>query len=1287
MTETDDVELIKSMDIDYYYPNPSDPEFQSKIYKKREFYYHKTPERPLLEDYNDIKEFRDNICARNFSLHEHQSLLANFINPDTPYKGLLVFHGMGSGKCLHGDTIVYINYTPYRIKDIWTSYRTDISTDKDGGEWSVPNKELKTLSYNHYTKLWEEKSVVHLYREKVNTFMKQIVLENGNSVTATIIHRFFVRNHNRETYWTNNINVGDNVGCFIKGSISWFKVVSVAYIKHDEYVYDLEIQDNHNYIGNGIMCHNTCVGISIAEKFVPMVQKYETKIFILGSNSLILNNWKEHLLTCTGNTYTGFVESVDKETAEKNKKQAINKALQHYTFMTYKSFQRRVIGERIVEKRVDGKAVYRKTEEGEFERDVSVDRIYNLNNTIIIVDEAHNLTNNNRGEALKYIIKNSTNLRVVLLTGTPMKNKISDIVELLNFIRPLDSQFEADKAFTNLNERVHEIDIAEGGIEYIKNMARGYVSHVRGADPLTFAQRNDMGEIPEGLQFTKVIKCYMLPFQHNIYDIEERDSKEDPLGRKSLSVANFVFPGLSHDKKTIIGYHSNHGFNTIRDQIKNYENLLNEKISMLLFGNPNEKKLIQISKNGKSISGKILELPYLKYFSTKFYRTLKNLNKLYYDGKNGPGTAFIYSHMVVVGIHLFAEVLLQNGYLEYQDNYSDYQIEPNTKCYFCGRRYADHISVESKEVINKKSIIEELYDSPQDKPNEFEIPAHTFRPATFIVVTGKQADENIEDSSDEKMTIIHNVFNKTENHTGKYIKFILGSSVMNEGISLKNVKEVHILDAYYNLGRIDQVIGRAIRYCSHYHLMTKDNMYPKVNVYRYVVAVKNKMSMEEDIYMRAEYKYLAVKKVERALKEVAIDCPLNVHANMFAEEIEKHKHCGEPGHEPCPDYCDYTKCHYKCEDFKLNAEYYDPNRLIYKKIPVNMLDYTTFTQKLARDEIENIKDKIKEMYLFKYIYTLDEIMSYTKNSYVDEKRDMFDEFFVFKALDELIPLTENDFNNFNDVLIDKYNRPGYLIYRKKYYIFQPFDQPETVPMYYRTTIEKRIPTRITLYDYFKSKNLKFTETKGETFVDEKPYYDFESVMNYYDSREEYDYVGFIDKELSRRKNKRVEDLEDVFKLREKRPKILDKKRGTGITTLSGSVCFSSRSRKYLEKVVKKLDITIDKNMTRLEICNKIRDRLLELEKYSTGKNKFTYIMIPANHPDYPFPYNLEDRVEWIKNDIFDQIGKVDINVVKGGKKHVTYTMTVKGKDLEEYEELFKKYKATKTKDGYEIIVS
>ena len=56
-------------------------------------------------DYKVIEDYRYNACGRPFALHEHQELLSNIINPDTPYKGVLVFHGLGTGKTCVGIAI------------------------------------------------------------------------------------------------------------------------------------------------------------------------------------------------------------------------------------------------------------------------------------------------------------------------------------------------------------------------------------------------------------------------------------------------------------------------------------------------------------------------------------------------------------------------------------------------------------------------------------------------------------------------------------------------------------------------------------------------------------------------------------------------------------------------------------------------------------------------------------------------------------------------------------------------------------------------------------------------------------------------------------------------------------------------------------------------------------------------------------------------------------------------------------------------------------------------------
>ena len=924
-SSSDKNHIEKLMEKDYTYPEVTNKNLQEKIYKKREFYYNKIPDRPDFKTYNDMKDYRENSCAGPKGLLPQQAFTGNLINPETPYKGLLCFWGTGVGK--------------------------------------------------------------------------------------------------------------------------------------------------------------TCSAIAIAEKFKPIVQKYGTKIHVLLSGPLQKDNWRDELLKCTGETYmkqedeTIYMNEADKQKA---KKIALNAAMQYYRFMSYSSFYKKVLGEKIktgnVEEKEPGKsrkAKYRKTDEGDFERDIAIDRIYNLNNTLIIIDEAHNLTGNDRGAALLKIIKNSYNLKVVLLTATPMKNLADDVVELINFLRPPNQPMIRDKIFSS--HKNHEMSIKEGGIEYFKKMTSGYVSYLRGADPLTFAKRIDKGIIPPGLLFTKVTRCTMLPFQRKVYD-ETVKIADDSLDRRSEAVANFAFPGLD-DKKQLVGYYGNEGINTLKNQLKSSLETINKRVALDILEDKsleNDTDLVYISDKG-SISGKILKFENLKHFSVKFYKALKKINRLIWS-KKGAKTAFVYSNLVRSGIEIFQEILLMNGYLEYDENPKNYKIKANTKCYFCGKPYSEHKDSQSKQARQDIKISES--SSEYEKPKEpTKIPEHEFNPSTFVVVTGGTSEEGAEIIPEEKQYILRNVFSNLENIHGKNIKLVLGSKVMNEGISLKFVSEVHILDVYFNLGKVDQVIGRAIRHCSHYQLMSEENPFPEVNVYKYAVTLdekENKLSTEEDLYKKAEFKYLLIKKVERAMKEIAIDCPLNRTGNIFPEELELFDKCISPTLDKknnkimCPALCDFTGCNYKCDDKSLNNKYFNDKTNRYNPLKKDEIDYSTFTKTLAKNEIDGTKEKIKEMYKLKYLYTLKDIVNYVKNLYEGEKKELFDDFFVFEALNELTPISENDFNNFKDTIYDKYNRPGYLIYRDKYYIFQPFDQNENAPMYHRTMYDKTMKNQLSLYNYLKN---------------------------------------------------------------------------------------------------------------------------------------------------------------------------------------------------------------------------
>jgi len=85
------------------YPSIKDDNFNIKITKKYKKY----------EIPNKKKSFRDICFPKQYQLQLPQMFVSNFINPDTPYKGILVFHQIGSGKTC----------TAIRICEEWKNYR------------------------------------------------------------------------------------------------------------------------------------------------------------------------------------------------------------------------------------------------------------------------------------------------------------------------------------------------------------------------------------------------------------------------------------------------------------------------------------------------------------------------------------------------------------------------------------------------------------------------------------------------------------------------------------------------------------------------------------------------------------------------------------------------------------------------------------------------------------------------------------------------------------------------------------------------------------------------------------------------------------------------------------------------------------------------------------------------------------------------------------------------------------------------------------------------------------
>lgn len=807
-----------------------------------------------------------------------------------------------------------------------------------------------------------------------------------------------------------------------------------------------------------ILCHGTgsgktCAAVAIAEQFRSQVEKYNTKIFVILPGPILKDQfWNELVSVCTNNAYvksaTSDGSSAKNQQIHSNKnairRRAIKMASKYYSVITYKNFHIRVLGEKMrsyanplaklafaqqQRNQSPSKTNKKSKKKKVVIREEAVNKIETLDNTLIIVDEAHNFTNNEYGEALAKLMSRSQNTRLILMSATPMKNLPDEIVPLLNFIRPPNDPIIKNKVFTSEGtdgQGRHTMTFVPGGKEYLQQMATGYVSYFRGNDPYTFATRQDEGETPPGFLFVKITRCPMESFQEETYISATQKAEVDALDKNAVAAANFVFPGVGPQGK-LRGFFGENEVNILVEQLKDNRILphIQKEIKEVIPGIKNETTPVIQRTKANMITGSIFKLPYLKHFSSKFATCLQNILKM-------EGTVFVYSNLVYMGVRVFEQVLRANGFLEYNPS-GKYNLQSNT------------LDWEMKTTYGKSSRARD-----------------DFLPATFISITGTLEDSNNSNTpQSEKLSIIKNVFNNPNNHTGKFIKVLIGSKVVNEGVTLENVTSVHILDFWYHLGRIDQVVGRAIRHCKHFAVM-KDTPAPIVKVFKYVTSFKTskEYTREELLWKKAESKYINIKKVERALMEVAVDCPVNYALNRRTEEIKTYKDCtpykvksdGTIQEGQCPQACQFRKCLFTCKGERLNLDYYDKDRLIYKQLSKEELDYSTLNDTVTNNEIRLAKETIKNAFRFRDYWSLAELKDRVRKQFQSENRQYFDEYYVHRALDQILLGNKNQTGsnllNLEEYVHNQFNIEGYLVYDNETgnYVFKPITDTDMASM-------------------------------------------------------------------------------------------------------------------------------------------------------------------------------------------------------------------------------------------------
>jgi len=251
----------------------------------------------------------------------------------------------------------------------------------------------------------------------------------------------------------------------------------------------------------------------------------------------------------------------------------------------------------------------------------------------------------------------------------------------------------------------------------------------------------------------------------------------------------------------------------------------------------------------------------LETYSPKFLHILENIEDIDHKGLH-----LIYSQFrTIEGIGVFKLILEQNGFTEFKIK-----------------------KVGSKWMLN-------MEESELGKP-------------TFALYTGTEDPEMKE--------ITRNIFNsdwkhvpstiKTQlerisgnNYRGEIIKVLMITAAGAEGVNLKNVRYVHLMEPYWHPVRLEQVIGRARRICSHENLDADEQ---NIEVFLYLMELSDKqkesdssrelrkhdtskldrtalITSDEALHEISTIKRNINKQLLKTIKESSIDCALHMKSS------------------------------------------------------------------------------------------------------------------------------------------------------------------------------------------------------------------------------------------------------------------------------------------------------------------------------------------------------------------------------------------------------------------------
>jgi superfamily II DNA or RNA helicase len=512
--------------------------------------------------------------------------------------------------------------------------------------------------------------------------------------------------------------------------------------------------------------------------------------------------------------------------------------------------------------------------------------------SLFIFDEAHNFIRNvynnistKNGKRAQVIYdyiqqekKENNKTRVVLLSATPAINSPYEFGLIFNLMRPgifpdseaIFSQFYISSTnYQSLNDDNKNM---------FQRRIMGLVSYYIGATPDKYASKTiHYKNIP------------MEKYQEEVYShFEKIEEEKEKLRRKfsrgkvgdnmstyatyTRQSCNFVFPPIN---KKIYG-ESRPRPGKIR------KNLTDAEANVIDEGKDIDKKTALLIKNetAKLYNNEIKKfvnefINYLKKFHKKDKAAKHTLNddvKKFFSKYEGSFQKFFYSKDKKSSLftvlykcspkimHIIFNILKSPGSVLIYSNYVVMEGLQILKIYlsFFGFVSFDDDKDIQKEIKKSKTKLKKL------SKNGFR----------YIEFHGG-IDNKIKYKNKQ-------LFNEKVNFRGELIKIIMISPAGSEGINLSNVRQVHILEPYWNEVRIEQVIGRAIRQCQHKDLPLKDRT---VDVFRYKMIRKSgKETSDEKMENISRKKNNLLISFIEAIKEIAVDCELFKSHNMMGSK-------------------------------------------------------------------------------------------------------------------------------------------------------------------------------------------------------------------------------------------------------------------------------------------------------------------------------------------------------------------------------------------------------------------